>query len=959
MIPALWLAGFLAAALVWQWRRRPVIFKLALRSATRRPGESALVIAGSLLGAAIITGSFIVGDTLQSSIQATAFTQLGEVDEVVTVSSEHSAGVMTELTGLEDPSLDGAMVVRSLPAAASAETDGGVVGEPGAQVLEMDFGQARAFGRDEEATGIEGDTPAFGEAAITETLAETLQIEEGASITVYIYGPPMVLTVEQILPERGLAGLWLTGESSSPNVFVAPGTIEDVYAEFLDAGVPEGKARPADDLFLFSNEGDVISGAGRTDEAVAAIEDALEGASLRVEPIKADRLRIAEEGGSAFEQVFLGIGAFAVIAGLLLLVNVFVMLAEERRSQLGMLRAMGMKRSDMIRGFLIEGAGYALIANIVGAILGIVVGWAIVAIAAPIFSGNSDVLSLRLVLDAQPSSVARGFMLGTIFCLIVTAGTSIRISRLNVIRAIRELPEPPRQRVRRRSIFIGVLSALLGAAWFVSSVGDARAWAGSILGLPIVLFGLLPGLSQLVSRRVAVIGAATGTLLWGIFGDRILDGGFFDYGEIFAFVMQGVLLTFSAVLLISFNQEYIAKMFAPLRAHSLSLRLGLAYPLARRFRTALSIGMFALVIFTMVLLTVLSSIFEGQVDEFTERAAGGFDLVATSSSAAPPKRTDIKAVDGVTDVSVLRYGIPLFDTKDNLIPEPWPASGIDEAFVDIGPPALDERLPGLDADAVWETLLEDPRTVVISAIFLEGGSGGPAILEPGDTIAVVDPTTGEGVPRRIIGIFGEDPSFSGPLMSRDSIEQALGDRATPSRFYIDAEGNDAAAEELAIRLQGLFLPRGVEADTFRAIVEEAARIPLQILRLMQGYLALGLIVGIAGLGVVMIRAVRDRRREIGVLRSLGALSSQVGRAFLIESGFVAAEGIITGSALAIVTAQQLISTGGFGESVSFDVPWGQVGLLCGGTLLAALLATAWPAARAASTAPAVALRIAD
>ncbi len=40
-------------------------------------------------------------------------------------------------------------------------------------------------------------------------------------------------------------------------------------------------------------------------------------------------------------------------------------------------------------------------------------------------------------------------------------------------------------------------------------------------------------------------------------------------------------------------------------------------------------------------------------------------------------------------------------------------------------------------------------------------------------------------------------------------------------------------------------------------------------QLMQGFLALGLLVGITGLGVVMVRAVRERRRTIGVLRALG------------------------------------------------------------------------------------------
>src|SRR5665809_331 len=71
--------------------RRSFLRRLAFRDATRRPGETVLVIAGSLLGTALITGSFIVGDTLDSSIRASATTQLGPVDEVVVTSDPDEA----------------------------------------------------------------------------------------------------------------------------------------------------------------------------------------------------------------------------------------------------------------------------------------------------------------------------------------------------------------------------------------------------------------------------------------------------------------------------------------------------------------------------------------------------------------------------------------------------------------------------------------------------------------------------------------------------------------------------------------------------------------------------------------------------------------------------------------------------------------------------------------------------
>ena len=69
---------------------------------------------------------------------------------------------------------------------------------------------------------------------------------------------------------------------------------------------------------------------------------------------------------------------------------------------------------------------------------------------------------------------------------------------------------------------------------------------------------------------------------------------------------------------------------------------------------------------------------------------------------------------------------------------------------------------------------------------------------------------------------------------------------------------------------------------------------------MRGYLALGSIVGIAGIGVIMVRAVRERRRQVGVLRALGFQATAVRRAFVVESAFVAVEGVVIGTVLALV-----------------------------------------------------------
>ena len=74
---------------------------------------------------------------------------------------------------------------------------------------------------------------------------------------------------------------------------------------------------------------------------------------------------------------------------------------------------------------------------------------------------------------------------------------------------------------------------------------------------------------------------------------------------------------------------------------------------------------------------------------------------------------------------------------------------------------------------------------------------------------------------------------------------------------------------------------------------------IAILGIFEGYLALGLIVGIAGIGVVTVRSVSERRKTIGILRALGYRRKMVTASFLIEVSWVGVLGILNGVLVAL------------------------------------------------------------
>ena len=55
-------------------------------------------------------------------------------------------------------------------------------------------------------------------------------------------------------------------------------------------------------------------------------------------------------------QMFTTFGTFSIAAGILLIFLIFVMLAAERRTEMGVARAIGTRRGHLVETFLFEGA---------------------------------------------------------------------------------------------------------------------------------------------------------------------------------------------------------------------------------------------------------------------------------------------------------------------------------------------------------------------------------------------------------------------------------------------------------------------------------------------------------------------------------------------------------------------------------------------------------------------------
>jgi putative ABC transport system permease protein len=297
--------------------------------------------------------------------------------------------------------------------------------------------------------------------------------------------------------------------------------------------------------------------------------------------------------------------------------------------------------------------------------------------------------------------------------------------------------------------------------------------------------------------------------------------------------------------------------------------------------------------------------------------------------------------------------------------------GADIGITQVGLFPLSESLAGPGGDrGVWSAVLSDPRYVIVDRYLGQLGAGGPpkTLFAAGDTITVTDPRTGRSASKVVVGILDSAFAFYGMggglyspvIMSEGAARVQFGDGLRVSSVLLKPAAG-VSDRWLASALQGQFLSHGLVATRIRLAVEQNFTANRGFFQLMQGFIALGLLVGIAGLGVMMVRAVRERRRSIGVLRALGFQARTVEAAFMTESLFVTLEGVIIGAGLSILTTYLLFKNYAMFRTAGggFSVPWMAIAVLVAVATGASLLATVWPARQASKIRPAVAIRIAD
>ncbi len=1071
-----------------------IMFKMGLRNIPRRRAQTTLIVLGLMLSTVIISAAFTTGDTVNRSVTSEVYRVLGSMDEAV-VAGTNAGGLgdegvavtnetpypQAQVAPLADQLSNDPRVDAVIPAFANVAVAVNLdqkLSSPVFNLLGLDPQGAANLSDIKLVNGgvVHVTDLAPDEFYITQSGADDLDVKTGDSITLFTGKASQVFKVKGIVEDKRLAGAG--GVSTGRSGAVVPLSVAQSFFSQPN-NITE---------LVVSNKGDSRGGLNDAPAVENEIDTWLSahttGTPLTQQKIKTDGVKIANSAASIFTTFFLVLGLFSIGAGVLLIFMIFVMLAAERKSEMGMARAVGTKRFDLVQTFLSEGMAYNVLSAMVGTAIGVVVAFVISKVMASIFSSAN----LDITPHVTVRSLVISYSLGVVLTFLTVTFSSWRISLINIVRAIRDIPEPPAEKPhwgthgffptlrdlffqptdrggwKRRGVaflafvlaafgakalpllLIGVLllaATLFSYVWVQKQmpiVMRVGAWLGMMLVLPATLaiaffrtFQLGP---LLLGVGLAVLGIFVGTnshssflLLFGLslspLGLALILRSFganerlsytllalyliyiweLDFsvgliekvfgktnGGIEMFFLSGVMVTLAATFLVVYNSDLIlgpiTRLGSGLGALLPSIKMAVAYPLANKMRTGMTMAMFCLVIFALTVMSSMNYNFDRLF--LSDRALGGWDVSVDENPTSPigdlqaklqaansPAANDIEAV-GVAEIKTRRNSYLCqvtpetpCDPNGNLDTSftKYLTDGVDQSFITNNGITFQARAAGYNSDKdVWQAMANDPTLAVVDANALAGNGGfGSGTFISGIaadatsfqpiTIRIVDATTHATADVKVIGIIemGASANYIG-LEVQPSVFNSVFGTPDARRFYVKTKpGTDNV--EAARQIEASLLTTGAQADSLKKVLQDQTSTFNAFFYLMQGFMGLGLFVGVAAVGVIAFRTVVERRQQIGMLRAIGYTRNMIGLTFLIESAFIAFMGVVSGILFALILARQLITTQFANQGVtSFAIPWPQVLLIAGLAFGFALIMTVIPSRQAARIPIAEALR---
>ncbi|HZG74222.1 MAG TPA: FtsX-like permease family protein, partial [Paenibacillus sp.] len=896
-------AGLFACALLLylahRFARYPHLRRMAWRNVRAQGRSAALTALGLAVSTALISMTLISNASLNRSAEASLERHYGPI--------AYDAP-STDQPGLTGPYFEAADVERigsgaeasagALPVVAfvsSAQKRDArsepVAVAPNVHVVGVDRDAAVRF--DPALATSLAEAPAPGEALLPKAAANALGVRPGDTVYLLdIANRAHPFLVRQAVEERGLAGYRGMTHAASTVLL----GLDD--ARKL-TGMPAG---------AYSN---VL-----LTEAPPAGWEAI--------PVREDAERMFKEATQFLSAIFGVTSANAVLIGIVLITNIFKMLAEERRQEMGILRAVGLGRKELRILLRTEGLLYGFFSSTLGVALGLGLAYFLTeTVGRTLVDTFSEEAAMDFGFYAEPGALMTGFAAGLLIVFACVWAISRKATKFSIVEALQP-PKPGGSGRGRRSltgIWALVLSGALAAALLV------------VTGVPDL-------------REELITEDRMGPVLLGT-------------------LLSVPLFSLVFVQLFGFLSEAIIRALRRFPSLTLTVRLAFRNMIDGRVRTGLLLFMFAAVSCFVSFPLVYTEAIDVMLSRQDPKAAvGGYDLLARDARALTTEDVrsgledaGLRLGEGGYEVAVVQQLMWRTATGE------WgefyfKINGIDASYAattDLALWSRDERFA--DDRAAWRALAEDPNAVIVAGDALSYSSGGPYRVGDAYPVRVGEKT----IDKTIIGIAhtsGYHPESFGIWLRRDALTPlAKSGNDLHATVFVKLPKDDAAAMREVVDALSL---QSVAPVVHVANSESSYYLTGKyLIGLFQAFNQFALFIGLTGLLVVMFRLVRQRRQQLGMLRAVGVSTGKLYGIVLLEGAFIGGFGILLGFAIGtymsyiVFDALMAADLGG-----TLPLPWGTLLLYAAGTLAVAAALAGFPARQALRVSPSEATRYA-
>jgi putative ABC transport system permease protein len=598
------------------------------------------------------------------------------------------------------------------------------------------------------------------------------------------------------------------------------------------------------------------------------------------------------EDGLARIDSLVVVSIIALLVGMIIIYQTVSISVLERTKEIGIYRALGKTRKQVLRSLLIEWGTIGFVGAAVGIGLGYLFARALISYTAGTINAIVMLVDVNTI-ELSPIAVATALAGGTAASIVAVLVPALRAADQSLIELLRPGLYAYRHAPNYRwQLAAGALLAGGGSALIVAS-SRLPTHAG-LLSSVLVFLGIALMLPQLTLGFAAASRPILRTL----------------------FRIEGFLATDSAA---KFPQ-----------------------------RTALTVVSLGGALAMMVSTATLVKGFDVGAHRWMD-AAFPFDLTVSATDFATtiygqsliPEtvREQVQNVRGVRRVYGMQKVFSDYQGKDIMV----------IAF-DSEPYFAMRREKGMPT---WSAAFDDPQAIRRfqsgEGVFVSENMGAHFRLKAGDRFDLPTPL---GI--RTVEVLALLEDYSWPrgvvAMERSVYRQLWND---PDLTYVDV-GVDPAADRAQVRadiaraLSGRFQVFLYDVNDLKRIAEDTMR---QTVQLANMQVVIALVIGFLGIANTLVISVLRRQREIGLLRAIGMSCGQIARTVVIEATMIALAAGIIGAAGGIVGAAFPLRLHTYqitGYWVPLAIPWFSVALALGTSIAIGLAASVLPARRAAN-----------